>query len=162
MCRATFKWAQTEQVGSSANGRPVCVCVCVAMADNRQTHKVCVISVSLSSTINWQWWRGQSVSSPATSRAPACVSKCQPASLQFAAHSHTYISPAAHTKALSVQRRPGGRKEVNDSALCAHQFNSTRSRGRKSFGRSPAVPADGWWQLLRDLLSCCLSLYCQR
>lgn len=43
----------------------------------------------------------------------------------------------AHTSipARSVPPPGGGLEEggVNDSAQCAHQFNSTRSRGRKSF-----------------------------
>lgn len=127
--------AQTEQERSSGNWETY-VCVCRndrQKTDSQGFRNLCFFKLNNQLTVM------EGPNRLLTSN----VSKCQPASLQFAAHSHTYISPAAHTKALSVQRRPGGRKEVNDSALCAHQFNSTRSRGRKSFGRSPAVPADG-------------------
>lgn len=53
-------------------------------------------------------------------------------------HTHIHTFPTIHIYTNSAPIIGGLEEgEVNDSALCAHQFNSTRSRGRKSFEEVP-------------------------
>lgn len=62
-----------------------------------------------------------------------------PTSLQFTAHTHThtYIGACTSIQTLIPPAEAVKEREVNDSAPCAHQFNSTRSQGRKSFEEVP-------------------------